>query len=468
MKTNIKTSPINNCVLELFKGFYDPVKKRYCFTEDMPPELVLLIDKNSKKKHKVVYLKSVELCPVCGSKLNNNGTDEFLLNKIREIRKQKYVCKDKECKSHTIASLEKFIDKHCNYTRILREFSLSIGLIDHLSYGKLSELMELVEDIRLPRSTVHYHEKTVAEDYLAKKEKEIAKMLKELGIEPEGVYHYDEQVLWVNTHLKLRMTIIDASNNLIINEIVVDSEDFDKNTIKKFLKGSLKGLKLKAIVTDGHQAYPSIIEALKAIHQKCVFHKMQNLMKRVSKTIRKSRRKITTNEEKIEKNNQKISELKEKNQGKRGRIRKNDKKRQKFSSRIKKLDKENRELRNEIRKHKAKIKELQKYVDDISLMFKSKSKKTAMKRFQKLNEKIDEKPEEIASFIKKLNKDIDSTLNHIIHDDIPNTNNKIEGYYKITLPRHLKRKFRTDEGLDIRLRLNRIRWTERNVIKMAM
>ena len=105
---------------------------------------------------------------------------------------------------------------------------------------------------------------------IAKKEKEIAKMIKKLGIEPEGVYHYDEQVLWVNTNIKLRMTILDATNNLIIQDKVIDGEDFNKNTIKKFLNNSLEGLKLKAIITDGHQAYPSIIEALGAIHQKCI------------------------------------------------------------------------------------------------------------------------------------------------------------------------------------------------------
>jgi len=119
-----------------------------------------------------------------------------------------------------------------------------------------------------------------------------------------------------------------------------------------------------------------------------------------------------------------------------------------------------------IRKNKAKIKELQKYVDKISLMFKSKTKETAMKRFQKLKDKIKELPEEIATFIKKLSKDINSTLNHIKNDDIPNTNNKLEGYYKITLPRYLKRTFRTEEGLNRKLRLNRIRWTERNVLKI--
>lgn len=228
----------------------------------------------------------------------------------------------------------------------------------------------------------------------------------------------------------------------------------------------MDGLKLKTIITDGHQAYPSIIEALGAIHQKCVFHKMQTLMKKVIKTLNKSKRKITNYTEKIEKNKLKIIELKDKNSGKRGKISKNDNKRQKFSNRIKKLEKENRKYRTIIRQNKAKIKELQKYTDKISLMFKSKTKETAMKRFQKLKDKIKELPKEIASFIEKLSKDIDKTLNHIKNDDIPNTNNKLEGYYKITLPRYLKKIFRTDEGLNRKLRLNQIRWTERNVLKI--
>ena len=80
--------------------------------------------------------------------------------------------------------------------------------------------------------------------------------------------------------------------------------------------------------------------------------------------------------------------------------------------------------------------------------------------------KIEEPPKEITSFIKKLAKDIDNTLHHITNENIPNTNNKLEGYYKITLSRYLKRKFRTGKGLDIKLRLNRIRWTERNVLKI--
>ena len=41
---------------------------------------------------------------------------------------------------------------------------------------------------------------------------------------------------------------------------------------------------------------------------------------------------------------------------------------------------------------------------------------------------------------------------------------KIEGYFKITLPKYLKRVYRTREGLIRWIRLQKIRWTKRNVI----
>jgi IS1 family transposase len=466
MNYHNKPSLIINCDNDVFKFFFDSENNKLYLNEDVSPRFILLMDNFVGEEYEVVYLKSIEKCPVCESKLNKNGTEKFLLNKNREIRKQKYVCSDKKCSEYTTACLEKFIDKYCNYTNDMREFGLNTSLINYSSYEKKSDFIEMITGVKIPRQTIYYHEKTLSEEYLAKKEKEMAQMIKKLGIKPEGVYHYDEQVLWVDTDIKLRMTILDASNNLIINEKVVNGADFDKNTVKNFLNESLKDMKLKAIITDGYQAYPSIIEALGAIHQKCVFHKMQTLMKKVIKTLNKLKRKIKAYTDKIEKNENKINELKSKNTGKKGRISHKDKKRQKYNNRIKKLNKENRILRAQNRENKGKIKELKKYTDNISLMFKSKTKKTAMKRFQKLQDKINELPKEIASFIEKLSKDISNTLNHITNDDIPNTNNKLEGYYKITLPRHLKKIFRTDEGLNIKLRLNRIRWTKRNVLKI--
>ena len=100
----------------------------------------------------------------------------------------------------------------------------------------------------------------------------------------------------------------------------------------------------------------------------------------------------------------------------------------------------------------------------ISLIFKSKTEKTARKRFQELYDKLDDLPKEIKSFIKNLSKYLNKAIQHTINRHIPSTNNLIEGFYKTTLPRKIKRIFKTYGGLLIRITLNNIRWIKRCVI----
>jgi IS1 family transposase len=85
------------------------------------------------------------------------------------------------------------------------------------------------------------------------------------------------------------MTILDATNNLIINEKVVDGEDFNKTTIKKFLTQSLDGLNVKAIITDGYQAYPSIIESLSSIHHEMCLPQNANTNEKSNKNIKQTK-----------------------------------------------------------------------------------------------------------------------------------------------------------------------------------
>ena len=63
-----------------------------------------------------------------------------------------------------------------------------------------------------------------------------------------------------------------------------------------------------------------------------------------------------------------------------------------------------------------------------------------------------------------MKKKFDKTTTYFQNPQIPRTNNKIEGYFKITLPKYLKRVYRTKEGLIRWIRLQKIRWTKRNVI----
>ena len=77
---------------------------------------------------------------------------------------------------------------------------------------------------------------------------------------------------------------------------------------------------------------------------------------------------------------------------------------------------------------------------------------------------LDQFDEDTQKFLKNINKKFDRTTTYFRNPQIPRTNNKIEGYFKITLPKYLKRVYRTREGLIRWIRLQKIRWTKRNVI----
>ncbi|WP_409199326.1 hypothetical protein [Methanobrevibacter sp. DSM 116169] len=432
--------------------------------ESVSPDIAICIDYYLQNDFNTLIVKENLVCDECGSKLSKNGTDKLILNKKKNIKLQKYKCSNKKCQKYYKVSLLEFIDKSCNYSKNIRQQGLELDSIDHSSYDKKSEIIEKHTSVKIPRSTIYYHEKSLSKQFIINEENKIQEEVLKSKIQPSGIYHYDEQYEFINTELYLRMTILDNKNNLIINEKLVSHKEFNKKTIQNFLEKSLDKHPIKAIITDGNNYYPSIIESLGAIRQNCAFHKMQNLMTEVIKKLNKYQRQIKNAEIQIEKNTTRIKELKKENKGKTGRIHLKDKKKQKRQEKIRKLEKETRTLKDTRWKNKAKIKELEKYVKKISLIFKSKTIKTAKKRFQELQNKKDELPKVISSFIKKLSKNIEKTLQHIIHEEIPKTNNKIECYYKTTMPRYIKKIFRTKEGFIRQMKLQQIRWTKRNVL----
>ena len=68
------------------------------------------------------------------------------------------------------------------------------------------------------------------------------------------------------------------------------------------------------------------------------------------------------------------------------------------------------------------------------------------------------------SFFENLDKKFERTITYHSDPLIPKTNNNIERYFGITLPRYIKRRYRTIEGLTRWLRIQKIRWVRRNVL----
>ena len=57
-----------------------------------------------------------------------------------------------------------------------------------------------------------------------------------MKIEPSGIYHYDEEYLYENGEKIVRLAIIDAVTNLIINDQIMLQKDFDKEFLEIFLE----------------------------------------------------------------------------------------------------------------------------------------------------------------------------------------------------------------------------------------
>ena len=222
----------------------------------------------------VYYEYNRPLCPNCNISMNSNGSRPYKPNKWDEIRKKQYICPI--CGKTHYTSLENFIKRYSNYTRAICIKAVEYESISYLSYQKKAEIIKLEHGLSLNRQTIYYHESVYADSFITQKEENLQKLIKEMKIEPSGIYHYDEEYLHENGVQTVHLAIIDAVTNLIINDQVIYREDFDKEFMEIFLKYSLEGLPKKILITDGHPAYPPIIERICIKHQLCIFHIIKN------------------------------------------------------------------------------------------------------------------------------------------------------------------------------------------------
>ena len=410
----------------------------------------------------VYYEYERPLCPKCHSSMNSNGSIPAKPNKWEGIRKKQYICP--ECGKTHYTSLEKFIKRYSNYTRAICEKSLEYESITYLSYQKKAELIKLENGVKLSRQTTYYHESTYSDSFITQKEENLQKLIKECKIEPSGIYHYDEEYLHENGVKTVRLAIIDAVTNLIINDQVIYKEDFDKEFLEIFLKYSLEGLPKKILITDGYPAYPAIIERICIKQQLCIFHIIKNHNDKSYKKINKIKRRIQTLEEKIKDNEETITKLKAQSKGLKGNAPLKDKKRKNRIKKRKKLEKDNKKYRKELKQKRKELKEQERINERISNIYDTDTEKGAIRRFKTIYHQLDEFDENTQKFLKNLDRKFDKTTEYYKNPQIPRTNNKIEGYFKITLPQNLKRIYRTREGLIRWIRLQKIRWTERNVL----
>jgi len=425
--------------------------------------LLYFLDNMAHDEDKIVLINTNQENQLFDEGFVCNGTNSICLDNLNHVHVQKYV---KNIDGYNITEttcLDSFIDENCKYSNYLADLIVQLESIEQISYQKISEIIELFLGVKIPRQRIYdLFDKTI-DGYLSMSIQELQKKIIDGEIEFSGFVHYDEEFLWIKHQPYVRLTLLDAQNKLIIEDTVIPRELFTKNYIKLFLETSLENLEVNTIITDGYNAYASIIEDLGFNHQRCTFHSMKNLMDKLIKKHNKLNRRIKKLNDDIKDLEKQIKVINKKYKGKKGRIQKNDKERQKDNGKKKSLKKQLSKMKAERKEITNKLKIDDSLVKKISLIFKSKTEKTARKRFQKLYDKLEELPEEIQSFIEKLSKYIDKAIQHTINRKIPSTNNLIEGFYKTTLPREIKKIFKTYRGLLIRITLNNIRWIKRCV-----
>lgn len=407
----------------------------------------------------IIYFEhDMPTCPHCGCEMDSNGSREAKPNKLEGIRKKQYICP--HCGKTLLTSLEPFISKFCNFSNDICEKGMNYDYIDYLSYGKKKELIRLENNVKIARSTVYYHASVFTESFLKRQEEINAELLKQKGIGPSGYYHYDEQYPHENGEQLVRLAIIDAINNLPINELIIHKKDFDKTIVESFLESSLDGLPKEAIITDGAPAYPEIIDRIGIKHQLCVFHIIKNHHTKTFRSISKVARRIRTIDNQITNNKTTINllenEIKNNNLSKKKKTNKRNK--------IKDFNQKNKKLRSEKREKKKELKELLKTNERVENIYNADTKKGSRRRFNTLNNRGKFLDRNSCSFLESLDKKFDRTVTYYDDPLIPRTNNNIERYFGITLPSFIKRKYRTIEGLIRWLRLQKIRWIRRNVL----
>ena len=207
---------------------------------------------------------------------------ELLLDQKNILRQKNKICANSKCRSTNI----KYNGFHQSKSFILKKigFDIKVGQCKCKSCGlswsvDVSELYELLEkikeqireyaiEIRLEKNSYEntskllekiigkkYNQKTIRDWYTKR-----TRNIKEKKVESKtcsGYYVYDEQQVKCGGQKKFRLTLRDTTHKQPISEEITD--DKKKETVRKFLLGSLKDKPKFSMTVDGDPCYPDII-----------------------------------------------------------------------------------------------------------------------------------------------------------------------------------------------------------------
>lgn len=289
-----------------------------------------------------------------------------------------------------------------------------------------------------------------------------------------GYFNYDEQHIKENGEEVVRITIIDA----IKKDVVLDKKfkNKGKKTVTRAIKSALKKYedKIKCFIVDMDRQYPFILEELYGKEVKiqwCVFH----LFKHINKEFRegcgygKAKRKLSLMNEynKMSLFNIFFNHDKELLFLRKLMKRLEQRKTLLEKASLSKKEKENLvleyedELRKEYGEYCRTLKKNRRRKGFAKL--KRRTYKKAEELLEQIKAMIDLYPKKLVNRIRKIIEHWDKFSLGLRDRKVPLTNNNIEQYYSATLHQVEKRRFRSEEAIETRLKVSVLKNNKRKL-----
>jgi hypothetical protein len=366
------------------------------------------------------------ICPHCGEPMAKNGFNKYGHEGIGFIKIGRWICKPCHC------SLE---EDRTLWENMMDEFDRALTYITvvlqkhNVSWKGISDVVSVI----YPRShettrnmfnkAIDWCEVPVIEDYI--------------------IVHYDEQFPKEGRTQKYRLSLMEGTKKQIIAEGLFD--DKSPETIKKFFKDNIDTSKPVYIITDFGSSYPGVFDEVFIngySHQYCLFHLNKLIVKDFP-------RKCTIKEEhwKYEMLNIFYDRSRE----------------LKFLDKLLDQEKQMKKKSTYDEWLKTKIRKFRKFVHQLENERRRKKNNHIMRNsrgaaimFNKLGDKYDQLPKYCQTRLHMISKHWKNLNMFYLFKDAPATNNRLENYYSTSLKTDKKRKYRTDEGIERKIKLSQL------------
>ena len=332
------------------------------------------------------------------------------------VKIKRYQCK--RCRLYYQTEFPDLYEKYCTFSIRFKQIVRKNIKYGYLSLRHIKKLIKLSMGVDISHESIRKFLKTTDSLYY-----------RDDSFEPSGYYGFDSQWVKINKKWHYRLALFDLINNRPLAEAIEEKENY--KTINDFINKSISPKDSIAIVTDDGPNYEKIMEELKFDHQLCTFHLEKHLWKLVNKETNKIAKEYRA---KLKKENPKFSKTK--------------------------LDKMRDEKKKEFKDEMGGFIEL-------FMAFKDQQTwKKAQNYIEMLKREIINFPEFLREYIIKnfmpRYKKYIKFLKKEYKQKLDNTDNKLENYFGTTLNKHIKKIFRTKQGLFNFINTRKNGWNENN------